>query len=356
MTASRSGARRPLVRSLDNLEALELASPRALVARRFRPTARAWRSFGRVASWRRSRSATPSGQQSSTAPTRAGYWSGARRESSIRPTARFAWCTADRQQPRSLTTLEAARGEVLHGEAVTLPGGRVVLFSVQTRDASGDRIEAVEVATGARSVVVDRASTPVWSATGHLLFERDGALFAAAFDALDGARDGARGLRAAGRSRPRHGRPGGQLSPQRHARLCAARVRSHAAVWQWPGMDQLSTSSCPLGLQRSARLAGPAACRRDQGHREMLVVDLNRGSATRLGPPAYGVSYGIWSGDGLRAVFRLFSIPVSAAADGSGKVSPVPSTVSNDYPRPPVRMPTPCSSHESSPGSRGTSI
>ena len=88
--------------------------------------------------------------------------------------------------PRALTVLDAARHEVLHDSAVVLPGERLVLFSSQTTDPGDDRIESVSIDGGPRSVVVERARTPVWSPTGHLLFARDGAILAVAFDPSTG--------------------------------------------------------------------------------------------------------------------------------------------------------------------------
>ena len=58
-----------------------------------------------------------------------------------------------------------------------------MLFASLTTEAGGERIESVPAAGGPpRDVVVERATTPVWSPTGHLLFARDGAVLAAAFD------------------------------------------------------------------------------------------------------------------------------------------------------------------------------
>ena len=77
---------------------------------------------------------------------------------------------------RPLTTLDATQGEVLHADPLPLPGGRFVLFSRITTAQSGARIEAIALDGGARTVVVDGATTPIWSpATGHLLFGREGA-------------------------------------------------------------------------------------------------------------------------------------------------------------------------------------
>ena len=93
--------------------------------------------------------------------------------------------------PRALTALDAARHEVAHDGPVVLPGERLVLFASQTTEPGAERIESVSIDGGPRSVVVERATTPVWSPTGHLLFSRDGAVLAMAFDARTGKPSGA---------------------------------------------------------------------------------------------------------------------------------------------------------------------
>ena len=50
-------------------------------------------------------------------------------------------------------------------------------------DGDTSRIEAVDPADGVRRVVVDRAASPIYSPTGHLVFLRDDAILAAPFDA-----------------------------------------------------------------------------------------------------------------------------------------------------------------------------
>ena len=87
--------------------------------------------------------------------------------------------------------LDAARHEVAHDGPVVLPGERLVLFASQTTEPGAARIESVSIDGGARSVIVERATTPVWSPTGHVLFSRDGAVLAAAFDVRTGTLGGA---------------------------------------------------------------------------------------------------------------------------------------------------------------------
>jgi serine/threonine-protein kinase len=86
-----------------------------------------------------------------------------------------------------LTKLDPARGERTHRWPHVLPGGEHVLFTsdtVQTPQSYDDaRIEVVTVSTGARRVLVERASAAAYSPSGHLLFARGGSLYAVRFDA-----------------------------------------------------------------------------------------------------------------------------------------------------------------------------
>lgn len=70
----------------------------------------------------------------------------------------------------------------MHSRPIVLPGARLVLFASLTSDSGAERIEAVSIDGGQRSVVVERATTPLWSPTGHLLFARDGAVLAVPLD------------------------------------------------------------------------------------------------------------------------------------------------------------------------------
>ncbi len=90
--------------------------------------------------------------------------------------------SAEGGAPRAITVLDAARRDVSHDHAVVLPEERLVLFASQTAEPGGERIESVSIDGGQRTVVVERATTPVWSSTGHLLFARDGVVLAAVFD------------------------------------------------------------------------------------------------------------------------------------------------------------------------------
>jgi Tol biopolymer transport system component len=89
--------------------------------------------------------------------------------------------------PTPITTLDAARGEKSHRWPVFLPDGKHVLFVAQTGEATSkddaSTIEALMLADGARTRLLNANSSPLYSAEGYLLFWREGALRAQPFDA-----------------------------------------------------------------------------------------------------------------------------------------------------------------------------
>ena len=90
--------------------------------------------------------------------------------------------TGGETQP--LTTLDE-EGEISHRWPQLLPGGKAVVFAVGTREMnSADEAEiwAVTLASGDRKKVLDGGSYPRYVGTGHLLFVREGTIFAIRFD------------------------------------------------------------------------------------------------------------------------------------------------------------------------------
>src|SRR3954471_9302018 len=79
-----------------------------------------------------------------------------------------------------LTKLGGAHGDTLHVHPIFLPGGKTMLFAA----ASGERwrIDSLVLATGEQRTVVEGATMPLYVASGHLVFVRDGELLVAPFD------------------------------------------------------------------------------------------------------------------------------------------------------------------------------
>jgi serine/threonine-protein kinase len=228
--------------------------------------------------------------------------------------------------PRALTVLDAARHEVAHDHPVVLPGERLVLFASQTAEPGEERIEAVAIDGGLRTVVVERAATPVWSSTGHLLFARDGMVLAAAFDVRTATMQGAAipvlssgSLQALGSG----GLPFELSSTGTLLYLPAGFTDTRIVS---VGRD----GAAKADLLPSGRYANP---RISPNGRTLLVeiggnvvegLDLARGTRTRLTAGALNTMFSTWSADGSRVVFKRFQVPFWAAADGSGTSGPVP--------------------------------
>jgi serine/threonine-protein kinase len=87
----------------------------------------------------------------------------------------------------AVSTLDGQKNERTHRWPQVLPGGNAVLFTVGTFNSPDDydsaSIEAVVLATGERRVVVRGASMARYVPTGHLVFAREGVLYAVGFDA-----------------------------------------------------------------------------------------------------------------------------------------------------------------------------
>ena len=246
--------------------------------------------------------------------------------------------------PRQLTFLDATRHEVLHTDPSVLPGGRVVLFTSLTTDEGTERIEAVSLEgqknAGQKSdapkrwVVIEHAVTPVWSPTGHLLFGRDGGVWAAPFEEKSANTSGpALPVIAAGVvCTVRSGSLGFQLSSTGDLVYVPEGFGSKRVVSVGRDGSELALNLPPdrYGAPRISPDGRRLLVENQGSHIEML--DLMRGTHAKLTAAAIGTSFPSWTSDGAAIVFRRFNVPYWTAADGSGKAGPVPSGVINDYP------------------------
>ena len=216
---------------------------------------------------------------------------------------RALWIVPDGGEPRALTQLDEARGEVLHTDPAMLPDGRTVLFSSMTKDPGAARIEAVSVESGTRSVILDRATTPAWSPTGHLLFARDEAVMAAPADAVSGA------VRGAAVTVIRAGVVATQGSGTLGYRLGAggallyvpydAFTRRVVSVNHDDGA--VREMELPPGRYSSPRVS-PDGGRLllEDGRTVIQTLDLSRGISVKLAPSALGTSFATWTADGQK--------------------------------------------------------
>ncbi len=235
---------------------------------------------------------------------------------------------------RQLTELDASRHEVLHSDPAVLPGGRVVLFSSLTTEAGTERIEAVSLESRQRSVVIEHASTPVWSPTGHLLFGRDGAVWAVAFDPKK--------VTVSGTAVPvipsgvvgtvRSGSLGFQVSSTGTLVFVPANFDAKRVVSVGRDGSMLALN-LPPSRYGTPRISpdGRRLLVETQGS-TIETLDLLRGTRARLTASSLGTSFPTWTSDGKDVVFKRFNIPFWMAADGSGKAGLVPEGLINDFP------------------------
>ena len=82
-----------------------------------------------------------------------------------------------------LTTPDPSNGEYSHRWAEFLPGGKAVLFTIDTGGSFDEaRIAVLSLETGKVKVLLDGGTNPRYSPTGHIVFCRAGAILAVPFD------------------------------------------------------------------------------------------------------------------------------------------------------------------------------
>ena len=85
--------------------------------------------------------------------------------------------------PTALTQPASAGGAFGHAWPEFLPGGNTLLFTSATSNSMDNaQIEALNLESGERRVLVQGGTYPRYAPTGHLVYHRDGALMAVPFD------------------------------------------------------------------------------------------------------------------------------------------------------------------------------
>ncbi len=84
--------------------------------------------------------------------------------------------------PERLTTVDQESGEAYHGWPTVLPSQEAVIFTSTGTLGGEGRIVALSLETGEQRTLVEVGYDARYSPTGHLVFARQGALWAAPFD------------------------------------------------------------------------------------------------------------------------------------------------------------------------------
>jgi Tol biopolymer transport system component len=232
-----------------------------------------------------------------------------------------------------LTRVDKTRGEVSHQWPTVLPDGKVVLFTVVKGSSPGvTHIEALSVATGQPQVLIDPGTFPLYALSGHLIFFRDNALLAAAFDVKRNAIIGPPIRIADDIAVDVFGAPVMAVSHSGALIYRPAGLATSKMVWVTRhGLEQPVTDA--TRAYNYPRVA-------PDGHRSVVSVngdlwiwDTARATFTPLTSDATAANtYPVWTPDGKRVVFRTRTGLRWIEADGSGPSQAIADTIPNDYP------------------------
>jgi len=223
-------------------------------------------------------------------------------------------------EPRVLLSIDPAKGESAFYGPVVLPGGKSALFTTLTRVGTQNPlakalIEAITLDTKQRKVILENASSPLYTATGHLLFHRDGAMLAAPFDPerLEVTGPAVRILDqvVAG------GDGSVKMSLSRTGVLAYATFPAYQLVWvdrtgavsmlrDTPGVYS-ETRISPDGRQMAVSESGA-----------VWILDLLRQTYTLLTVSAFDRPFPVWTRDGSRIAYLSGRDVYWKKADGSG--------------------------------------
>jgi len=233
-------------------------------------------------------------------------------------------------EPEAIGTPPDFAREV-HSQPEVLPGSRRVLFTCWARagGAITPRIEAMDLSTGERRVVVADASQPKFAAaSGMLLFYRGGSLMGARFDAVRLALTG-EPVHVIGPLSSDTVGNFAQYSVSRDGTLAIVPGNTPTAQTDlaWFGVDGASSTVFSGGVGiRTLRLSpdgARVAFTTEFPETDLWVLDLERGTPIRL--MSEGESYfPVWTPDGSRLAFEHHeagapSRIVWMPADGSGE-------------------------------------
>jgi serine/threonine-protein kinase len=213
--------------------------------------------------------------------------------------------------PQILTTPDAQKGERSHRFPQLLPGGKFLIFTLETNDLrtfDDAQIVLQSLETGERRTLVHGGSDARYSSSGHLVYARAGTLVAVPFDLTGGQVTGPPAT-VLERVQTNPGAGNGQYAFSETGSLVYVPGTGQSPSFRLVGVDR-SGMARPL-LERAGVYYDPKLS--PDGRRLMVAVggaddqlwsvDVIRGTLTRFTVEPGDHSGGIWTPDGKRVVF-----------------------------------------------------
>ncbi len=235
---------------------------------------------------------------------------------------------------QEVAAVDAASGETSLVWPVVTPDARWVLItSWRVAGASQrPRIEAIPTAGGERKTVSDAAEYVLGVTADRLLFQREGALYVAPFDAADARLTGAPiRLSEEVHTNP-NGSPAVSLSATGSLLFGASRVFAGRLVWvSMDGIERVINAP-PRGYQ-NPRVSPDGRTIAFSELGAIWTLDIERGAMTRVFAGQNGLTgFPVWSADGTDLIFRTADGIYKHRADGEGRAELVTGTSRLDYP------------------------
>ena len=235
------------------------------------------------------------------------------------------WQVTIGSAPTQLTKLDGPPRDREHSGPTILPGGNAVVFAAASMDDVW-RLDVLDLATRTRRTIAE-GSVARYVASGHLVFYREGELFAAPFD-LDSRSLAAVPVKML--DLPLFGGTIPDLDVSLSGTLAYAPLTSQSdLVWVTrDGAEQpLSDTSRPYVNPRLSPSGTGVVVQAG----DLWLQDLRRAAFTRLGTTD-SVGFPIWTPDGRQVVYKISAGLGVLNADGSGESRVIPGTGPFDYP------------------------
>ena len=238
---------------------------------------------------------------------------------------------ASGRDAQQLTTLDHEKHELLHAWPTAVAGGKAILFASVTgigRDAA--HIEALQ--SGQRHVVVESATYPLYTPTGHLIFFRNGTVFAVRFDLNRLAINGPPARVVDDVAVDTTGAPLLSVSASGSLVYTPSTIATSRLVWVTRQAVERPITKIPRPYQ-NPRIARDGRRILVQVNGVLWILDADRDTFTRLtSEDTAGNSWPLWTTNGTRVVFRSRAGLRWIDADGGGLSQAIPNTSMADIP------------------------